>query len=329
VTKPQDTGACTGDNKKKDQMHTLCVFASEVAKLIGRHPWQTTEQTKLMIWNRYNPTQLRRLLSSIPQATVTEVVLQRDRVEDVCPTIALEQAALSVTQDTLGALLPANVQATRVAIARAASEEVLLSLAQVVPADVVDLVRHACPSEVLRQTLDHTESVREAVHIALTRTRETVHQLATPTLVEVTASATEATADTIKRVAIAHCTQQTGASDGITHAIVSAVNCAVGIQHEDSSLDRFETLQNRRVSRRNDQTYTVSLDLGEGFRHATICGKVDGIDVEDGCLIEHKQRSKRLVNRLLVLCVYAFDWITSMLAIRDVSTAAYVSRNYL
>jgi hypothetical protein len=66
----------------------------------------------------------------------------------------------------------------------------------------------------------------------------------------------------------------------------------IGIESESAMLDLYETCTGCRITHRNDQTYSMMLN------NVKIYGKVDGIVVEDGILIEHKRRIHGFLNKV-------------------------------
>ena len=86
------------------------------------------------------------------------------------------------------------------------------------------------------------------------------------------------------------------------HEDKQEVQKQLGIYHEDKMLDSYENKTGKKIRKRNEELYTMTI------KHFKIVGKVDGIVEDEGILIEHKRRVHGILNRVpyheLVQCYF-------------------------
>tara|TARA_B100000482_G_C12524687_1_gene265964 strand:- start:178 stop:759 length:582 start_codon:yes stop_codon:yes gene_type:complete len=70
----------------------------------------------------------------------------------------------------------------------------------------------------------------------------------------------------------------------------------IGIQEEDRMLDICENAIGKKISRRNDELYSIEIENGD--QSIIVQGKIDGYIQEDSIVIEHKRRTRGLLNRV-------------------------------
>jgi hypothetical protein len=94
--------------------------------------------------------------------------------------------------------------------------------------------------------------------------------------------------------------------------IRSEVRKLAGCNKEQASMDVFERVSGKTVHGRNDQLYVSVLSPG-GNAPVKIGGRVDGI--QEGCVIEHKQRRYRLFGYLSQperIQLYVYMYLTGL-----------------
>lgn len=77
-------------------------------------------------------------------------------------------------------------------------------------------------------------------------------------------------------------------------ACAASIMCKQGKLHERSGIDRYEKINNCKVTLRDDTP--VSIRLIVNGHSLTINGRPDGVCIEKGIVIEHKRRVRKLLN---------------------------------
>lgn len=78
--------------------------------------------------------------------------------------------------------------------------------------------------------------------------------------------------------------------------VKSELQKRIGNAEECKMLDRYECMCNKRVTRRNDRYYTLTVK--DGPRHVDVIGKIDGYIEADDVVVEHKRRTRGLLHRV-------------------------------
>lgn len=70
----------------------------------------------------------------------------------------------------------------------------------------------------------------------------------------------------------------------------------IGIHDEDKMLNIYENNIGKKISRRNDELYSIDIENGE--QTLTVHGKIDGYIEEDCIVVEHKRRIRGFLNHV-------------------------------
>lgn len=82
-----------------------------------------------------------------------------------------------------------------------------------------------------------------------------------------------------------------------SHLNIQEMQKKMGVQSEDKMLNMYEKQIGKPITNRNDQIYSVTIEMNG--KKLAAHGKLDGFIKEGNIVVEHKRRTRGLINRVL------------------------------
>jgi hypothetical protein len=314
---------------------SFCLFASEVAALIGMNRYISADDVRIRLWKRTYPRMYdtykskaehqlhKRLYTSNLKAT--EIIKRVDaeravetenvltNIGDCAPSSIRHTVKRMFEEDSIVNALPPSTKRQKITQAVKLCDDVTsAAIRKVVTESSIDTSQS---DQALAILLDNTPqdaateltkvgivaTKDQSLHIALRAADRTIDALVNNVTVPTVQDGTTVAIRNGHLTTSMKTTMSTMFRDEplAYQETVGTVYKGIGNRLEHTSIDRFEHTTGRRVHARNDQGFKKVVDCG-GHLHTKVVmyGKVDGLRGDDE-VVESKQRQNHLFGRVV------------------------------
>lgn len=308
---------------------SYCVYASEIAALIGANRYKTRDDVMVRLWKKEQGEDFRLCKLQISTKAGRAVKSSEERAHEAvervnasraistaatlqtavlttAPTDVENQVKHLISEDPLVSVMPSARKKQKIEFAVAEAKQAVTKAIQDACADksqeVQTILESNPPSKAAEELQsagcfdgDGDQCVAFATQVSNQVAATLVSKVSVPTIQEsirVAVESDERAAPTITAL------QAVVQDKEAVAAVQSQIHTGIGTRLEDASLNRYASKTQRPVVARNAQGYSKRIQCsGWSF---VIYGKVDGLQNDD-CLgvVEAKQRQNRLFGRII------------------------------